>query len=83
MEHDHMVQTLAPDGADQALDEWILPGERTAISLLIWIGEPRFRSTFSVTSMVGFILRLHVQELQRMTARSITFCNSRTLPGQS
>ena len=26
MEHDHVVQTLAPDGADKALDERILPG---------------------------------------------------------
>jgi len=26
MKHDQVIQLLAPDGADQPLDEWILPG---------------------------------------------------------
>jgi hypothetical protein len=25
VEHDHMIEQLTPDGADESLDEWILP----------------------------------------------------------
>ena len=42
LEHNHLVQTLAPDGADQALSEGILPG-RTG-SYRLWF-QPQCRGT--------------------------------------
>jgi hypothetical protein len=34
VEHDYVIQTLAPDGSDQALDKWILPGRTRGDELL-------------------------------------------------
>ena len=34
VEHDHVIQTLAPDGPDQALDKRILPGRTRGDELL-------------------------------------------------